>query len=128
MAQLQTYSKGTVDHSVNVSVLSVYLAMQMGYSHALILSMSGWGASSMTSVNHAFRSKKEDTQEVIERKMKDHPTLGIKLLESQQKVPNEVKMIVAQHHECHDGSGFPKKLRGERDLRSRSNCLYRQRF
>ena len=21
-------------------------------------------------------------------------------------------MIVAQHHECHDGSGFPKKLRG----------------
>src|SRR6185437_14972324 len=41
LSQLQTFSKGTVDHSVNVSVLGVYLAMQMGYSHQVILQHVG---------------------------------------------------------------------------------------
>jgi putative nucleotidyltransferase with HDIG domain len=112
IAQLQTYSKGTVDHSVNVSVLSVYLAMQMGYSHALILQHVGMGGLLHDIGKPRVPIKEEDTPEVIEKKMRDHTGLGVKLLESQQKVPNEVKMIVAQHHECHDGSGFPKKLRG----------------
>jgi putative nucleotidyltransferase with HDIG domain len=53
-----------------------------------------------------------DRPEVVEEKMKVHSELGHKLLEAQQKVPNEVKMIVAQHHENYDGTGFPKKLRG----------------
>ncbi len=110
--QLQMYSRGTVDHSVNVSILSAYLAMQMGYSHALILQHVAMGA-----LLHDIGKVKVpildgDSEEVVAKKMLDHPALGIKLLESQSKVPNEVKMIVAQHHECHDGTGFPKKLRG----------------
>jgi putative nucleotidyltransferase with HDIG domain len=56
--------------------------------------------------------KEQDTDSDIEFKMKEHASFGLKMLENQQKVPNEVKMIVAQHHECHDGTGFPKKLRG----------------
>ena len=37
LAQLHVFSRGTVDHSINVSILSTYLAMQMGYAHNLIL-------------------------------------------------------------------------------------------
>jgi putative nucleotidyltransferase with HDIG domain len=112
LAQLQRYSKGTVDHSVNVSILSAYLAMQMGYSHQLILQHVGMGGLLHDIGKPRVAIEDSDTPEQIAVKMREHPTYGQRLLESQQKVPNEVKMIVAQHHECHDGSGYPKKLRG----------------
>lgn len=112
LSQLQTYSRGTVDHSVNVSVLAVYLAMQMGYSHALILQHVGMGALLHDIGKTRVPVNDEDTEEQFAIKMKEHPTYGARLLDSQQKVPNEVKMIVEQHHECYDGTGYPKKLRG----------------
>jgi putative nucleotidyltransferase with HDIG domain len=112
LTQLQTYSKGTVDHSINVSILSVYLAMQMGYSHALILQHIGMGGLLHDIGKTKINFDDEDTPETTTAKMAAHPELGARMLESQQKVPNEVKMIVAQHHEAYDGTGFPKKLRG----------------
>lgn len=112
LGQLQNYSKGTVDHSVNVSILSVYLAMQMGYSHALILQHVGAGGLLHDIGKPKIKIEDDDSPEKIEAKMKEHSLLGLRVIETQQKVPNEVKMIIAQHHECHDGTGFPKKLRG----------------
>lgn len=112
LAQLQSFSRGTVDHSVNVATLSVYLAMQMGYSHTIILQHVCAGA-----LLHDVGKRKvdildSDTPQAAEAKMREHPTLGLRILEQIESVPNEVKMIVAQHHEFHDGSGYPKKLRG----------------
>ncbi|HLD99788.1 MAG TPA: HD domain-containing phosphohydrolase [Bdellovibrionota bacterium] len=112
LAQLQGYSQGTVDHSLNVSILATYLAMQMGYSHALILQHVGAGGLLHDIGKMRVRLLDNDDEKTIEKKMRDHPTIGLRLLESQQKVPNEVKMIIAQHHEAHDGSGYPKGLRG----------------
>jgi putative nucleotidyltransferase with HDIG domain len=112
LSQLQTYSKGTVDHSVNVSVLSVYLAMQMGYTHGLILQHVGMGALLHDLGKTQVQIEDGDKPDVVEEKLKGHPEIGLKILEAQQKVPNEVKMIVAQHHENFDGTGYPKKLRG----------------
>ncbi len=111
LAQLQSYSRGTVDHSVNVSALAVYLAMQMGYSHQLILQHVGAGALMHDIGKTKVKVDDEDSDEVIANKMEEHPLLGEQLLDAQGKVPNEVKMIVAQHHEAHDGSGYPKRLR-----------------
>lgn len=112
LQQLQNYSQGTVDHSVNVSVLSVYLAMQMGYSHQLILQHVGVGGLLHDIGKPKIEIKGDEKTEAIALKMKEHPAKGLKLIDSQQKVPNEVKMIIAQHHEHHDGTGYPKRLRG----------------
>lgn len=111
IAQLQLYARGSVDHSVNVSVLSVYLAMQMGYTHQLILQHVGTGALLHDIGKSKVDIEDEDSKEVIEKKMREHPVYSLRMLESQDKVPNEVKMIVAQHHENFDGTGYPKKLR-----------------
>jgi putative nucleotidyltransferase with HDIG domain len=112
LAQLQNYSRGTVDHSVNVSVLSVYLGMQMGYSHALILQHLGMGGLLHDIGKTQIPVAEGESAEAIEKKMHEHPGEGLVLIESQQKVPNEVKMIISQHHECFDGTGFPKKIKG----------------
>jgi putative nucleotidyltransferase with HDIG domain len=113
LKNLLNYSPGTVGHSINVSILSIYLAMQMGYAHKAILHNLALGG-----ILHDIGKPKillhdQDTPEVIEKKMTEHPTMGLRILESQKvAVPSEIKMIVAQHHECYDGSGYPKKLRG----------------
>jgi putative nucleotidyltransferase with HDIG domain len=112
LAQLQKYSQGTVDHSVNVGVLSVYLAMQMGYSHTLILQHVGLGALLHDLGKSKITIDEGESDEAIAEKLEQHPELGMRLIEQQSRVPNEVKMIIAQHHECADGSGFPKGLRG----------------
>jgi putative nucleotidyltransferase with HDIG domain len=112
LSQLQTFSRGTVDHSVNVAVLSVYLAIQMGYSHGPILQNLGLGG-----LLHDIGKRKVtigdgDSPEKIATMMKEHPTLGVRLLDGLEGVSDEVKQIVAQHHEYQDGTGFPRKLRG----------------
>lgn len=109
---LQTYSRGTVDHSVNVSVLSVYLAMHMGYTHNVILQHVGMGGLLHDIGKTLIPINDSDSTQDIEEKMTDHPLLGVKVLEAQTSVPKEVKMIIAQHHEHYDGSGYPKGLRG----------------
>jgi putative nucleotidyltransferase with HDIG domain len=116
LTQLQTYSRGTVDHSVNVSILSVYLAMQMGYTHALILQHIGVGGLLHDIGKTKVPLDDSDSPAVVETKMQDHPTFGMELMDAQSGVPKEIKMIIAQHHECYDGTGYPKKLR--------SNAIY----
>ncbi|MBC7692560.1 MAG: HD domain-containing protein [Methylotenera sp.] len=112
LSLLQGYSKGTVDHSVNVSILSVYLAQQMGYTHQLILQHIGSGALLHDIGKPRVQIEDSDSKEKMEEKMKAHVDLGIALLDSEGKVPNEVKLIIAQHHEFNDGTGYPKKLKG----------------
>jgi putative nucleotidyltransferase with HDIG domain len=108
---LQTYSKGTVDHSVNVSVLSIYLGMQIGYSHQVILEHLGTGALLHDIGKFQIKIEDGDSEKVIEEKMKDHPRVGRILLEKEGKLSEEVLNIVSQHHECHDGSGYPNRLK-----------------
>ncbi|MGK5084740.1 HD domain-containing phosphohydrolase [Bdellovibrionota bacterium FG-1] len=112
MAQLQTYSRTVVDHSVNVSVLSTYLAMQMGYSHKIILQHIGMGGLLHDIGKTKIKIDDVDDQVGADEKMKAHPELGLKIFENDPKIPNEVKMIIGQHHEGYDGTGYPKGLRG----------------
>lgn len=110
--QLLTYSRGSVDHSVNVSVLSTYVAMQMGYTHNIILQHIGMGALLHDIGKAKVPIDDKDSPAQIEEKMQVHPMLGVKILEVDKEVPQEVLMIVAQHHECNDGTGYPNKLKG----------------
>lgn len=113
LTQLQTYSRGTVDHSVNVSVLAVFLAMNMGYAHVLILRHIAAGALLHDIGKSQIELAEGDTDDDIAEKMRKHPEVSAALLREDDAISKEVKMIVAQHHECHDGSGFPRGMRGK---------------
>jgi len=42
---------------------------------------------------------------------KSHPELGRQLLASVKTVPDDVLLMIYEHHECSDGSGFPRGIR-----------------
>lgn len=112
LAQLQSYSRSAADHSVNVSTLSVYLAMQLGYSHKLILQHVGAGALMHDIGKTQIVISEDDPPELADKKMREHPVFGVNILKGMGNVPNEVQMIVAHHHEFFDGTGYPQGLRG----------------
>lgn len=43
--------------------------------------------------------------------MQQHPQLAATVLSQGDPLPEAVCRIIAQHHECQDGSGFPKRLK-----------------
>lgn len=109
---MQKYSKGCVDHSVNVSVLSVFLGLRMGYSHQLILENLAMGGLLHDIGKTLIEPKESGMTSEDDPAMKEHPKLAMQILEKSQSVSNEARMIVAQHHEFLDGTGYPNKLKG----------------
>jgi HD-GYP domain-containing protein (c-di-GMP phosphodiesterase class II) len=45
--------------------------------------------------------------------IRKHPSMGFKILSDAHQMTEECKTIVLHHHERYDGTGYPKKLRGE---------------
>jgi putative nucleotidyltransferase with HDIG domain len=55
------------------------------------------------------------TPEQLEQ-YKQHPELGMKLIESNRMINNSVKQVILQHHEAYDGTGFPHEKKGNKIL------------
>jgi putative nucleotidyltransferase with HDIG domain len=111
---LQHYSKGVADHSMNVSVLSVFLGMRMGYSHQPTLENLALGGL-FHDVGKVAAEAKPDIMNVHgddEAAVQRHPMLGTKYLDKFREIPNEVRMIVGQHHEYLNGTGYHLGLKG----------------
>lgn len=47
------------------------------------------------------------------QKIEEHPREGADILRPLEKVHPGISPIVESHHECWDGAGYPRKLRGE---------------
>ena len=117
ISELQVFSRNIADHSVNVSILSTYLAMQMGYTHHISLQNIGLGGllHDIGKINIPLSAN--DDVASIELKRQSHPMLARKILGNRstgvdESVSNEVLKIIEQHHEHYDGSGFGLGLKG----------------
>lgn len=115
LSQIQSFSSDIAHHSTNVSVLSTYLALQLGYAHIPILQHIAMGGLLHDIGKTQILFNIDDPLEVSEKKMEHHPIIGAEFLINQHpNLPEEVLLIVSQHHERHDGTGFPKRLRGNK--------------
>ena len=103
-------------HVLNVSVLSMMLAKNLGLSEEKI-KLTGLGA-----LFHDMGKLKIPTQ--ILRKtepltapeanlLKLHTKYGVDLLRLTEAFPTEAHPIILQHHEMLDGSGYPAGLKGD---------------
>lgn len=113
---LMNYNPTIGEHSVNVATLSIYLCFHLGYTHQLILENVYMGA-----LLHDIGKTKLDMKllesadpKQYEDIMRNHADLGKNVLLQSTTLPQEVIKIVAEHHERHDGKGYPRKIKGSR--------------
>ena len=101
-------------HSLNVCLISLAFIHFLGFT-APMASLFGLGALlhdiGMVLFARDIVSKEGclSPEDIVE--IKAHPTLGDNLLRKVAGIPQEVLLMVSQHHENLDGSGYPVGLR-----------------
>jgi HD-GYP domain-containing protein (c-di-GMP phosphodiesterase class II) len=108
----------TYTHSVNVGFLSLLLAKRL-FRGSNLHNLRELGASfflhdlGKVNINSDIINKtaKLNPKELL--LVRQHPTEGAKILEKSHHLSNEAKIIVMQHHERDDGSGYPNRLKGK---------------
>ncbi len=108
----------TYTHSVNVGVLALLLAKSIfrgSDCHDLHELGAGFFLHDLGKVNvdPAIINKPGRLTEEEMGRMRTHPYQGYKLLENADALSKECKYIVLQHHELYDGTGYPKRLKGD---------------
>ncbi len=107
----------TYTHSVNVGVLSVSLARAL-YRWSSVETLHELGAGfffhdlgkvrvSSKIINKPGRLNEEEMGE-----MRTHPYKGYEILDETGFLTEEAELIVLQHHERSDGTGYPRGLKG----------------
>jgi putative nucleotidyltransferase with HDIG domain len=104
-------------HSYLVSLFSLSLAKKLDFSNERNLMGVGLGALlhdlGHTRMNSELFQKIHLTPGEWEE-VKDHPVLGLKILERSKAIPADVRSIILQHHEQPNGRGYPNRLAGNK--------------
>lgn len=107
----------TYTHSVNVGILSIYLAKRL-YSNTKNHDLRELGAGfflhdlGKIRVAPEILNKPTRLTEIEMKSMRIHPFQSFKILEQTGTLTKECQLICLQHHEREDGTGYPKRLKG----------------
>ncbi len=107
----------TYTHSVNVGIFSVSLSKRL-YEGTTDHDMHELGAGfflhdlGKTRVNPAIINKPGRLTDKEMQKMRIHPYQSYKILEETNHLSEEAKIVALQHHEREDGTGYPRRLKG----------------
>ena len=108
----------TYTHSVSVGVLGIALAKSL-FRNSDAHDMQALGVGfflhdlGKVGINQAIIMKPGKLTADEMEEMRRHSLLGYKLLQETRQLTEESKTIVLQHHERIDGTGYPRRLRGE---------------
>jgi HD-GYP domain-containing protein (c-di-GMP phosphodiesterase class II) len=118
LAKITSHDYYTYTHSVNVGMLGVLLAKGMfkgSYDHDMKELGAGFFLHDLGKcdvplelINKAGQLSDEEWQ-----LMRNHPREGNKILSSTKQLTKETGIIVMQHHEREDGTGYPFSLKGD---------------
>lgn len=109
-------------HALNVSVLSMMIGRELKLSAAEV-NILGMGCLfhdiGMTEVPTKILAKVDPLTKAERDFLQMHCTYGLDIAK-RVGLPEAVQTIIYRHHELHDGSGYPQRLKGEAiDLLSR---------
>ena len=102
-------------HSVNVCLLLTSFCHFLGMDKSQIIPISLGGLYhdiGKRDIPDAILLKEGKLDDTEWQEMKKHPSYGYDLLRTCNQLNHTVFRMVHQHHENLDGSGYPKKLRG----------------
>jgi HD-GYP domain-containing protein (c-di-GMP phosphodiesterase class II) len=117
LLSITSHDHYTYTHSVSVGVLAVALAKSL-FKDAKYHDIHALGAGfflhdlGKVGIDNNIINKPGKLTDEEMNEMRRHPPLGFKLLLETRQLTDESKIIVLQHHERVDGTGYPKGLRG----------------
>lgn len=102
-------------HAIATAVFSVLLAKAHENVNEKTLTIIGLGGL----LHDLGMSKLPDAIDDVNRKLtpeewaqvKRHPHYGLEMIQDVKGFPEEVKLVIEQHHESWDGTGYPRGLR-----------------
>lgn len=102
--------------AVNVTILATIIGMVLRFtSHRLIqLTTAAFLHDvGMLKISKDILSKKEKLSQEELNQIRTHPIHSYRMIAKELKYPEEVGIIVLQHHERWDGLGYPRRIHGE---------------
>ena len=120
MLYLTAHDYQTYSHSVNVGFYAMVLAKEL-YKHSDAHDMHELAAGffmhdiGKTAIEPEVLNKTGKLQDIEWQHIKTHPYMGYKILQRANALKEESKIIVLQHHENYDGTGYPNRLKA-RDI------------
>lgn len=118
MLRITAHDFYTYTHSVNVGFTSLMLAKTLfGNSdgHDMHELAAGFFLHDLgkVKVDPAIINKPARLTEAEMRRMRIHPYQGYKILKEADEMSEECRIVVMEHHELFDGSGYPKRIGGD---------------
>lgn len=115
LARIKHFDQYTFEHSLNVAVLSLHLAIRLGILDRELLRL-GIGAVlhdlGKVRLPEGLIQKRGPFTDAEYALVKTHPALGARLLLETRSVPTDCAAVALRHHERYDGSGYPRELAG----------------
>ena len=115
MLDLSSYDNYTCSHSLNVAILSIVLAMGMGFPRSETV---GIGAGALLHdigkvfVNKSILLKNGPLTDEEFDLIKKHPKDGFDYISKRYNLPLRHCATILDHHEKYDGSGYPNRKKG----------------
>ena len=114
--KMKRFDRTLASHALDVCTLSLIVGHNFGVAEG-DLEMLGAGAllhdiGYVRLPRNLYRRSHELTEQE-HTMMQQHPALGLAMLRDAKENRDTVVRIVVEHHECHNGSGFPHKLTGD---------------
>ena len=116
MMSMISYDYYTYTHSVNVAVLGLLFAKYLGFDGS---EMQSFGTGMLlhdvgkTQIDPDIINKKERLNDEEFAKVKMHVDLGADIIKQTGCVDSASFIPIMQHHERHNGKGYPNGLRGD---------------
>ncbi len=108
----------TYTHSVTVGILGIILSKHLLYqsdTHDLHELAAGFFLHDLgkVTIDTKILNKRGRLSEQEMQYVRSHPDQGYQILQRANELSEECKIIVMQHHESIDGSGYPNHLKGD---------------
>jgi putative nucleotidyltransferase with HDIG domain len=116
LTTLKRHDTYTFEHSVSTCALMITFARRLGMSRQVIRDVA-FGALlhdiGKARIPDSILNKPRSLTASEFERMKMHAIYSVEILEKSRNISPISLQIAAQHHERHDGSGYPKKLDSE---------------
>ncbi|MFA5182552.1 MAG: HD-GYP domain-containing protein [Syntrophales bacterium] len=117
LLDITSHDFATYTHSVNVGIISISLTKSL-YHNSNGHDMHALGAGfflhdlGKVRIDQSIINKPGKLDDREWKEMRQHPDHGFKILTETDKLNKESRIIVLQHHERDDGSGYPLGIKG----------------